>query len=127
MSFVFFSVRMPDFDLHARGGDRGFFPFIFALPWLIIILGTVFIIFIEKLVRHYKIGYRRPIVFSLLVVVVVSLLGSFVIERSRFHDRFGEFAERRQMPIFHPLYRPHNKKFRMLHVVPGASTTLSLR
>jgi len=126
VSFVVFSIRVPVLGGVPFGRHRSLWPFLAGLPWLTIVLSIVTVILLERFLRYYKFGYRRPIVASLTVVVVLSILGTFWLERARFHDRFGDYSERRNVPFFRPLYRSHPRKqnqlMRTLQPVYGTTT-----
>ncbi len=105
VSFIFFSVR----------GARGPLPALFALPWILVFLSVILIVVLELLVRYFSFGYRRPILYTVLGIIIVVMLGSMLISRTRMHYFFLEREERGEFPIMRPLYhgfgRPELRDF----------------
>lgn len=85
-SFSFFVLRqtgvifMPDF------GTRGLFEFFAALPFILIILLVLFLIVLEILVQRYRVGYRTPLLVSVLAILAIVVIGGYAIDRTHVHD-----------------------------------------
>jgi len=98
-SFVLFSVR----------AVRGLVPTLIALPWLLVFLSVILIIVLEILTRHFSFVYRRPILYVVLGIIILVLLGSFIINKTRMHPVLFDRAEKHRLPIMGPLYRGYGK------------------
>ncbi len=48
--------------------------------------------------------YRKPIVYSLLIVLAFVMAGSLIEDNLKFHERFSDYAGRRGMSMFGPFY-----------------------
>lgn len=105
MSFVMFILRQSGIWVTPGLGLRGVGFFILASPWLLITLTLLFLGTLFLLVKHYALCYTRPLLYSLMGVVGLALLGSFVIINTAAHERIGAFSERHALPGLAPLYR----------------------
>jgi len=110
--FALFLISFMSFALRANGilvlpifGFRGFEAFLTSIPWLLIILAAVLIFILEMLFRHFSFTYRRPILYSVVGVIILVLLGSFIIDRTSLHPDLFDRAQRGRLPIFGPVYR----------------------
>lgn len=101
ISFVFFCAREA----------RGFFPLLFGLPWFLIFLSVVLVVLLEILVRHFSFGYRAPILYTLLGIILFVILGGFFINKTPMHQVLFDRAEKNRLPIMGPMYRGYGKQF----------------
>lgn len=60
-------------------GMRGWFSFFRAIPWLLIIAATLFIIILQILVRRYSFVWGKPLSYSLAIILVVVLFGGALL------------------------------------------------
>jgi hypothetical protein len=88
-SFAFFELRQSGALFVPVFGMRGVFAFFAALPVLLIILVLLFIVILEVLVRRYRVGYRTPLLVSVVAVLLVVGIGGWVLERTRIHDELS--------------------------------------
>ena len=88
-----------------------------AIPWLVALV-VVSIIVLELFVREFPMAYRRPILYSLIVIGAVMLLGIFVIDRMHAHEALERRAMQGRLPGAGRLYRhyglPRNNMHRPL-------------
>jgi len=113
LSFAFFIVRktgiwfLPDF------GIRGIGVFLFSLPWFLVIAVIAFIIILEALVRQYSFGYRKPLLYSAIGIIVFVVAASVFVTETPFHEGLYRRAHMGELPIIGQLYRdyesPRNK------------------
>jgi len=106
-----FLISLAVFALRSNGvwfapmfGPRGVGLFLFAVPWIVVIASFVFIGVMELLVTHFAFAYRRPLLYSLLLIVAVVLLGSAAVARTSFHGKLSERARTDRLPLAGPLY-----------------------
>lgn len=110
--FVLFLISFVTFALRANGilvlpifGFRGFGAFLSSIPWLLIALAVVLIFILEVLFRHFSFAYRRPILYSVLGIIILVLLGSFIVDRTPFHPNLFDRAQNGKLPVFGQVYR----------------------
>lgn len=105
MSFIFFVLRargvwyLPGFGLP---GIRALFV---LLPWLLFLTAIGLIAVLEILFKHFAFTYRRPILYSILGIVVLIFLGSFIIHKTSLHSGLFRRAQQGHLPIAGKFYR----------------------
>jgi len=99
ISFILFSVREV----------RGPIPMLFALPWLLVFLSVILIIVLEVLAHYFSFVYRRPVLYTVLAIIVLVFLGSLLINRTRMHPMLFERAEKGQLPIMGHMYHGYGR------------------
>jgi hypothetical protein len=94
------------------------------LPWLLVFLAVIFIVVLELLASHYPLAYRQPLLYSALVIIVLSIFGGYGLERTSLHGRLADYAEKGQLPLANQIYRSFNhQKFNDIHRGEISSTT----
>ena len=86
-------------------GLRGVMSFLISLPWLFIIAICGFIVILEFFVTKYEFVYRRPRLYSLLVLLFLAMLGGTIIARTSLHTWLLKRTEKKPFPIVGSLYR----------------------
>ena len=84
-SFAIFMLRQSGALFVPVFGMRGLFAFFAALPLVLILLLLLFLVILEVLVRRYRVGYRMPLLVSVLAILVIVVLGGYAVERTRIH------------------------------------------
>ena len=107
-SFAIFTLRQSGALFVPVFGMQGLFAFFAALPLILIVLLFLFLIILEILVRRYRVGYRTPLLVSVLAVLVIVVVGGWAIEGTRIHE---ELMQQARLPGGLPpplsmLYRP---------------------
>lgn len=114
-SFVIFILRQTGVWFLPTFGFRGIFVFLFSLPWLLILLGIFFVLILEFFVRRYSFAYKKPVLYSILVLFAFVFITSFIISRTAFHRNFFMAAREGSLPIAGQFYRgygmPPGKSF----------------
>jgi hypothetical protein len=104
-SFVLFILRqtgawfLPTFGLH------GIFVFLISLPWLLILIGIIFVVLLELLVRRYSFGWRKPLLYPLIAIIFFVTASSLIVSRTTLHQSLFLRARTNQLPIAGQLYR----------------------
>ncbi len=105
ISFIVFSLRtsgvwfLPGFGFGALG------VFFKSLPWLLIIIALALIVVLEIFVKRFSFAYRRPILYSVLGIIILAFLGSFLIARTPFHPKLFWKAREGKLPMVGGFYR----------------------
>jgi hypothetical protein len=105
ISFITFSLRISGAWFLPGFGLRGFGAFLNDLPWLLILISALLIVVLEVLVKHFSFTYRRPILYSLLGIILVVLVGSFLVGETPLHPSLFQRAQEGRLPGIAPLYR----------------------
>jgi len=93
-SFILFSMRQTGSFFAPSFGFRGWFVFLRTIPWILVLLALLFVIVLEVLVRKYSFTYRKPLLYSVLALVALVLLGSFLFSLAPFHRQIFDFSRR---------------------------------
>ena len=105
VSFIAFSIRTSGLGYLPGFGPRGFGLFIAGLPWLLILVAVAFVVVLEILVKRYSFAYKKPLLYSVVgVLIFVVALGVFAAQ-TPFHNKFFERAHERGLPFAGVLYR----------------------
>lgn len=78
VSFVISALRETGILFAPAFGSRGVFTFIMSLPWLLIGLSFVFLVVLEIMVRHYQFGHHKPLLYSVLGILVIVMAGGII-------------------------------------------------
>jgi len=104
-SFIIFTLRARGALFLPRFGVQGITIFFSSLPWTLILIVLSLILLIEGLARGSAIVYRKPLLYSVLVIVIFVLLGSFILGRANLHNVLFNRAQEHRLPIAGPIYR----------------------
>ncbi|MFA5996868.1 MAG: hypothetical protein WC791_00055 [Candidatus Paceibacterota bacterium] len=81
INFILFSIRINSHEMLLSFGPRGWGAFFHFFPWGLLILDIALIFILERLVRHFRFGYKIPVLYLLLgLLASIGLLG-FAIDR----------------------------------------------
>ena len=105
VSFILFALRASGVWHLSGFGFYGFRVSLILLPWLLILTAIVALIILEILVKHFSFVYHRPIFYSVLSVVILTLLGSFMIDKAQFHSCLFQKAQEERLPVMGKFYR----------------------
>jgi hypothetical protein len=70
-------------------------------PWLIFFSLIIFVVLLEYLFSKHSIAYKRPIIYSLIILIFLLFLLGLAVNRIRFH----EMMEKRNLPGIHRIYK----------------------
>lgn len=113
------------FMLHQNGtwftpafGSEGVKELFSALTIGFVLAATLFIMLLQILIRHYSFAYGRPVLYTVIGVVVLVVGGSFLIQNSHVHESLLLEAREHKLPVAGIFYRqfaePQNPR-----VTPG--------
>lgn len=105
VSLVFFALRVKGVWFTPVFGTESIGPFLTAVPWILVLVVVLFIGLLELLVKKYSFGYRNPLLYSALGVIVFVFLTGFLVAKTTFHRAIYERAQDNRLPIAGPLYR----------------------
>ncbi len=105
VSFILFVLRQTGAWFLPSFGLRGIMVFLTSAPWILILLGIVFVILLEILVRHYSFGWQKPLLYSLLGIIGFVILASFLVSKTSFHESLFTRARQGGLPYAGQFYR----------------------
>jgi hypothetical protein len=104
-SFIIFILQRTGLEFVPSFGWHGLVVFLMSAPWILFILCIVFIIILETLVHQYSFAYKRPIIYSVLGIVLATVFAGFIVSRTSMHRQLLQSANSHQLPVAGPLYR----------------------
>jgi len=84
-SFIGFKLRINGLWMFSK---LGIGRFLYHLPWDMILIVTGLIIIVELFIKRFS--YKKPLIYSLMIVLIIVFMGGFIIDRAGIHDRMQE-------------------------------------
>jgi hypothetical protein len=106
-SFILFVLRQTGVFFVPGFGFHGLGIFFSSLPWLLVFLALVCALLLEVLIRKYSFGYGKPLMYSLLGILLLVIAGSFLVEQTSFHRGLFKHAEQDDLPLAGGFYRQY--------------------
>ncbi len=98
-NFILFSIRINSQDTFLSFGPRGWGAFFYFFPWHLFALDVVLVGVLLWLLRQFKFGYKSPMLYILLLLVVVTVaLGTLIDRGTGLNDKFLRDADERRLP-----------------------------
>ena len=99
-NFIFFSIRVSGNDALLGFGPHGFEAFARFFPWHLLILDVILIVLLQWLVRHFRFGYRIPILYLVGALILAAFTFGFALDRGTpLNDRLHEGRDRLPPPL----------------------------
>jgi hypothetical protein len=92
-------------------GPQGMHLFISTIPWLLMFAFLVLVVLLEILVRKFSFIYKKPLLYSLFLLIFTVLLASFTLMKIDRDFRFARFGERPEVPFFGPMHKYYRGDF----------------
>ena len=121
VSFIIFALVTSGVIIIPIFGIQGLIEFLFALPWLLIVIAILFVVLLEILVNRYSFGYRKPLLYTLFTIIGLTVMGTFLVSQSGIHDMAMQRSVERQLPIFGEMYKgygiPPNERIHIGEII----------
>jgi len=104
ISFILFVVQRSGLIFLPRYGFSGIRILLSGFPWILLIIVICFVFLLEFLVKKYTIAYRKPLLYSLLIVILVISGIGFIVHQTSFHGRMYLRSQEGKIPFVRPLY-----------------------
>jgi len=123
-SFILFILAQNGALFATEFGFHGIGIFFMSLPWILLLLVGIFVIILEKLVKKYSFSYRKPILYSILGILLMLLIGTFFVSRIGLHQSLSRFADEDRLPFWGGMYRGYGmQSFSNVH--PGMISAIT--
>ncbi len=73
---------------------------------ILIAVGILGVMGIETLIKHYPFAYRKPLLYSIVVIAVVISGVSILVHHFHFHEALERRVRLHRLPVLQPIYRP---------------------
>jgi len=110
VSFVVFAMRQNGSWYVTCFGSRGLRAFLTAMPWLLIFVAAAIFAILEVLVRRFSFSYRRPLLYSIIGILIFVSLSSLLVAHTRLHPGLLRHAQERRLPFGGAFYRGYGMK-----------------
>jgi hypothetical protein len=98
-NFIFFAINANGSNELLGFGNRGILTFVQIFPWWLLVIDVGLIILLEWLLRRFRFGYKSPVLYLLLGLVVVTLSVGFTVERATmFNSYLRDRAHEHRLP-----------------------------
>ena len=105
-SFVLFSVRASGEMLLLGFGWRGLLIFLTLFPWTTLLIEILLIAALEWLLRQFKFGYRSPVAFLTMAILLLTVALSLFVERgTTLHESLLYQSDKDTLPIIGTFYK----------------------
>ncbi len=111
ISFILFITHRNGVWFAPVFGFKGVRSSFLSLPWLLILISILFILILELLVRRYSFAYKKPLLYSVVGIILFTIIGGGLLASTPFHEGLFEKAREDRLPITGLLYR----RFGMSH------------
>ncbi len=105
LSFVLYALHQSGLAFAPLFGWMGIMMFIVSSPWLLIGVVGIFLFLLYILVSRYSFSYQKPLVYSIVGLVLFVIAVSSLIQETNLHEKAGEFVERHDIPGLAPMYK----------------------
>lgn len=108
VSFIIFALRATGLWSLPKFGFPGMKLLFTSLPWILILTAIFLILILEIFTRRFTLAYRRPILYSVLIIIIFVVLGGFIVYQTKFHSNLFSRAQQEGLPIMGRFYRDYN-------------------
>ena len=108
VSLVGFIVSASGAGLAPGAGLLGWRLLLTSLPWALVLAAIALVLILEVLVSRYSFAYRQPLLYSIIGVVLLTILGGWLVAQTPLHR--GIYREFRggRLPAAGPIYGRFN-------------------
>ncbi len=105
VSLVMFALRANGLGAAPTLGWWGIGVLARSLPWVLVLVAALSILVLELSVNRFRFAYRRPALYSLVVLIFVVAVGSLMAGQFDMHPKLYRRAVADKLPFFAPVYR----------------------
>jgi|GEM_PF-231269 len=105
-SLIHFLLRQSGIWFAPALGMHGVGMLLLLLPWFLTGVIIAFLTILEVLVRRYTFAYKQPVMYSVIGIVAVVALATFVVAKTGVHGTLYRAARDGGLPVGASLYGP---------------------
>ncbi|MCK9344897.1 MAG: hypothetical protein M0P64_02075 [Candidatus Pacebacteria bacterium] len=99
LNFILFSIRINSHEALLSFGPRGWSAFFHFFPWVPLLLDVVLVVALSRLLRHFRFGYKTPVLYLLGALIVATSLVGITVERgTHINERLLRQSDERGLP-----------------------------
>ncbi|MBM3206550.1 MAG: hypothetical protein FJZ43_02935 [Candidatus Staskawiczbacteria bacterium] len=107
-SFIVFSLRISGVWFLPLFGFLGARILLGSLPWVLILLSVALIIAIEIFAERISFIYKRPVIMSLVGVILIVLIAGLLVGLTSFHPRIFYKSQEENIPVIGSFYKRYS-------------------
>ena len=107
-SFIVFSLRISGVWFLPLFGVLGARILLGSLPWVLILLSVALIIAIEIFAERVPFIYKKPVILSLVGVILIVLIAGLLVGLTSFHPRIFYKSQEDNIPIIGSFYKRYS-------------------
>ena len=96
MSLIIFKLQNDGSLLLPGFGLVGMKILFTSFPWVLLILVLLFIAVLETFAGSFKLVYRKPLIYSVILIALLVLLGGMIFAKTPFHNKMGHMVYGRE-------------------------------
>lgn len=104
LSFIIFSLNVEGSLFLVRFGGKGLYNFLFVIPWYLLFIDILLLILLDVLLKSFRFGYKRPIVYLFGGTFFVVTLLSTLLDFTPFHYNAMRNENIKKVPFSNELY-----------------------
>ncbi|MDP4000671.1 MAG: hypothetical protein Q8P83_00270 [bacterium] len=105
VSLFLFQIQGPPAQVLPKFGFRGLKILFLNLPWLIILAAILFIVLLEIFVERFKFAYRKPLLYSVLGVIVFVFMAGLALNKTPIHRNLAIRSDEGHLSFAKHLYQ----------------------
>lgn len=128
LSYILFSINAGGYVYLLGFGMKGFYHFLVALPWLLLLIITGLLILLDRLLKSFEFGYKSPILYLFMATLTIITVFGLLVNSTSFHGSMMRRAEEKYpelAPGFNGLYGDIRKSHKKTGVFRGTVYSIS--
>ncbi len=125
VSYIIFSLSASHHIFLLGFGLRGITTFAALFPWLFFIIDIFCIILAVRLIRMFRLGYQRPLLYFGLGIFILIVLVGVGISATPLHNQVLEYAEHGNVPFIDSYYEDLRKPLTEAGIYRGIITNVT--
>lgn len=105
VSFIMFYLRVNGIFASPAANFWGVRIFLSSVPWLLILVVIILIATSEIFAKHFSFVYRKPVLYSVLAIILIFFVGGFIVDRTNLHLNLFLKARSGNLMFAGPIYR----------------------
>ena len=124
LSFVFFDVYESGTRFLLEFNTAGIMTFFTVFPWYSLLLALILFVLLEAVLRHFRFGYRLPLLRVFLWIVIIGIIGSQILNLTPLHPFLLSEADNDRLPIIGSWYEQIHDSHRDKGIYRGHITEI---
>ncbi len=104
ISFIIFTLHQTGLWFAPGFGLRGLRELLFDFPWLLVFVAIIFIALLQVLIKKYSFSYGKPLIYSIMIIVVIVATGGFILSMTSVHKNLFLQAQNNRLPFGGSMY-----------------------